>query len=90
MSSTAPIVVVTEPEFRRAEAVFTSSPLTCVAAPPVEADLVQAIRATGARHAVLGPFVYKDSLYAALPTGGVLARYGVGHDGVDKARATMA
>jgi lactate dehydrogenase-like 2-hydroxyacid dehydrogenase len=90
MSSTAPIVVVTEPEFRRAEAVFNSSPLTCVAAPPLEADVVQAIRATGARHAVLGPFVYKDSLYAALPPGGVIARYGVGHDGVDKARATRA
>ena len=90
MSSTAPIVVVTEPEFRRAEAVFTSSPLTCVAAPPLEKDLVQAIRATGARHAVLGPFVYKESLYAALAPGGVLARYGVGHDGINKARATQA
>ena len=90
MSSTAPIVVVTEPEFRRAEAVFASSPLTCVAAPPVEADLVQAIRAAGAQHAVLGPFVYKDSLYAAFQPGAVLARYGVGHDGIDKARATRA
>ena len=90
MSSSAPVVVVTEPEFRRAEAVFTSSPLTCVAAPPVEADLVQTILATGARHAVLGPFVYKDSLYAAFPPGAVLARYGVGHDGIDKARATRA
>jgi phosphoglycerate dehydrogenase-like enzyme len=90
MSSTAPVVVVTEPEFRRAEAAFTSSSLTCVAAPPVEADLVQAILATGARHAVLGPFVYKDALYAAFPPGAVLARYGVGHDGIDKARATRA
>ena len=49
-----------------------------------------AIRANGARHAILGPFVYQDALYSALPAGGVLARYGVGHDGIDKARATSA
>jgi phosphoglycerate dehydrogenase-like enzyme len=90
MSSTAPVVVVTEPEFRRAEAVFTSSPLTCVVAPPSEAGLVEAIGSAGARHAVVGPVVYRDALYSALPAGGVLARYGVGHDGIDKTRATRA
>jgi phosphoglycerate dehydrogenase-like enzyme len=85
-----PVVVVTEPEFRRAEAVFTSSPLRCVMAPPSETELADAIRAAGARHAIVGPVVYRDGLYAALPTGSVLARYGVGHDGIDKARATAA
>lgn len=90
MPSTAPVVVVTEPEFRRAEAVFTASPLTCVVAPPSEPDLAAAIRSAGARHAVVGPVVYQELLYATLPAGGVLARYGVGHDGIDKARATRA
>jgi phosphoglycerate dehydrogenase-like enzyme len=84
------VVVVTAPEFRRAESVFTSSSLKCVVAPPSEPELVHAIREAGARHAVVGPVVYQDSLYAALPAGGVLARYGVGHDGIDKARASQA
>lgn len=90
MSSPAPVVVVTEPEFRRAEAVFTSSALHCVVAPPSEVELAEAIRAAGARHAIVGPVAYRDGLYGALPAGGVLARYGVGHDGIDKARATAA
>jgi phosphoglycerate dehydrogenase-like enzyme len=59
-------------------------------APPGESELAEAIRAAGARHAIVGPVVYRDGLYAALPTGSVLARYGVGHDGIDKARATAA
>ncbi|MDQ3350124.1 MAG: hypothetical protein M3545_19430 [Acidobacteriota bacterium] len=88
--STPPVVVVTEPEFRRAESVFSSSPLKCVVGPPSEPELAEAIRAAGARHAVVGPVVYQQQLYSALPAGGVLARYGVGYDGIDKARATDA
>jgi lactate dehydrogenase-like 2-hydroxyacid dehydrogenase len=84
------VVVVTEPEFRRAEAVFTASPLRCIVAPPAEAEFAAAARAAGARHAIVGPFVYSGDLYAALPSGGVLARYGVGHDGIDKRLATAA
>jgi lactate dehydrogenase-like 2-hydroxyacid dehydrogenase len=84
------VVVVTEPEFRRAVAVFAASSLRCVVAPAVEADLAKAARAAGARHAIVGPFVYSGELYAVLPAGGVLARYGVGHDGIDKALATAA
>lgn len=85
------IVVVTEPEFRRGAEVFISTAgLTFVAAPTAEGALSEAIREHGVRHAVLGPMPYRDQLYAALPRGGVLARYGVGHDGIDKARATAA
>jgi phosphoglycerate dehydrogenase-like enzyme len=84
-------VVVTEPEFRRAEQYFASTTKwTFVPAPPGEAELSDAIRQHGARHAVLGPVAYTGRLYEALPRGGVLARYGVGHDGIDKARATTA
>lgn len=90
MPSSEPVVVVTEPEYRRSESVFAASPIPCIAVPPLEAELAQAIRAHGARHAIVGPFVYQDALYAALPRRGVLARYGVGHDGIDKARATEA
>jgi phosphoglycerate dehydrogenase-like enzyme len=84
-------VVVTEPEFRRAEQFFASTTeWTFVPAAPGEAELSAAIRQHGARHAVLGPMVYTGRLYEAVPRGGVLARYGVGHDGIDKARATRA
>ena len=61
-----------------------------MAAPHTEAELSEAIRRHGARHVVLGPMVYTGRLYEALPRGGVLARYGVGHDGIDKALATKA
>lgn len=85
------IVLVTEPEFYRASQWFTSpADLTCVAAPSGEAALAAAVLRTGARHLVLGPASYGDALYRALPRGGVLARFGVGHDGIDKARATEA
>jgi phosphoglycerate dehydrogenase-like enzyme len=84
-------VIVTDPEFRRAAEVFTSTPeLTFVPAPHAEAELSEAIREHRARHVVLGPTPYTGRLYEAVPRGGVLARYGVGHDGIDKAQATRA
>ena len=87
--SAPPIVAVTAPEFRRGESVFTSTAgLTCVSAPPDEDGLVNAINASGARHVVVGSVRYGDRLYGALRKGSVLARYGVGHDTIDKARAT--
>ena len=48
------------------------------------------VRTEGARHAVIGVQPYRGALYEALPQGGVIARFGVGHDGVDKAKATAA
>ena len=90
----SPIVLVTEPEFKRAERVFSSTPgLTCVVAPSGEAELAAAIRSAGARHAVVGGRPYRGPLYDAIGAAGrghVVARFGVGHDGIDKARATSA
>ena len=86
-----PLVLVTEPEFVRAEAFFTSyEPLECVPAPPADRELAAAVRARGARHAVVGPLQYPEAIYGALPRGAVLARFGVGYDGIDLARATAA
>jgi phosphoglycerate dehydrogenase-like enzyme len=86
-----PVVLVTESEFRKAETVFTSAvDLTCRPAPSGESELSRAIAASGARHVVAGHTRYESTLYAALPRGGVLARFGVGHEGIDKARATQA
>jgi phosphoglycerate dehydrogenase-like enzyme len=85
------VVIVTEPEFRKAERVFGSaSDVRCVAAPSDETQLAAVIRDAGARAAIVGVQPYRDALYAALPRGGVIARFGVGHDGIDKAQATQA
>lgn len=59
-------------------------------APPEEAALADLVERSGARYVVIGPVFYRDRLYAALPKGGVLARYGVGHESVDKTKATGA
>lgn len=84
-----PVIVVTEPEYRRSQDVFsTTADLTCVPAPPAEDALVAAIEVSGARHAIVGSTIYRGPLYAALPRGSVLARYGVGHEGIDKPQAT--
>jgi phosphoglycerate dehydrogenase-like enzyme len=86
-----PLVLVTEPEYRRAESTFASwRDGRCVIGPPTEEALVQAIRESGARHVVLGGSPYRGPLYDSLQRGAVVARFGVGHEGIDKARATAA
>ena len=91
MADPRPRVLVTETEYRKAEACFQSaSGLECRRAPDAEADLASAIREAHASHVIVGARIYSGALYEALPPGGVVARFGVGHDGVDKARATGA
>jgi phosphoglycerate dehydrogenase-like enzyme len=86
-----PLVLVTRPEYRRGEPVFAScADLECVPAAEDETGLLQAIQQSGARHVVIGSGRYGERLYSALPRGGVLARYGVGHETVDKLKATDA
>jgi phosphoglycerate dehydrogenase-like enzyme len=55
-----------------------------------EAALARAIVEHGARYVVVGSVKYQSALYETLPRGGVIARFGVGHDGIDKQRATQA
>jgi phosphoglycerate dehydrogenase-like enzyme len=84
-------VVVTEPEFVRPGAIFVSRPdVVWHVSSPDEASVVRAIETTGARHAIVGPRPYRDGLYRALGRGSVLARFGVGYDGLDLTRATAA
>lgn len=91
MTNSRPKVLVTESEYRKADACFVSAPgLEVRRAPDLEADLVSAIREAHASHVVVGPQTYSGALYDALPAGGVIARFGVGHDGIDKAKATAA
>src|ERR1035437_4078919 len=82
-------VIVTEIEYRKAESTFVNTPrMSFVSAPKEEDALAAAIRETGARGVIVGPRPYTGALYRALPPGGVLARFGVGHDGIDKTKAT--
>jgi len=52
-----------------------------------EAEIAAAIKSQAAGAVVLATEKYTDALYTALPEGGLIARYGVGHDGVDKTKA---
>ena len=84
-------VLVTGPEYRKGEACFTAARgLDCVRAPDAEAELASAIRGSEVRYVIVGNRKYSGPLYDALPAGGVIARMGVGHDGIDKGRATAA
>ncbi len=58
--------------------------------PEAEDELAAAIRDAEARYVIVGNAQYAGALYDALPSSGVIARFGVGHDGVDKIRATAA
>jgi glyoxylate reductase len=91
MANSRPRVLVTDSEYRKAEARFASAPgLECLRAPDAEEALASAIREAHASHAIVGPAAYSGALYQALPAGGVIARFGVGHDGIDKTRATAS
>ena len=71
--------------------VFASSAhFTFMSAPSEEAALVHAIAESGARHVIVGGQPYRAALYTALPRGSVIARFGVGHEWVDKGKATAA
>ncbi len=84
-------VIVTEREYAKAERVFAAAKdLRCIAAPADEAELAAMIRSKNAGHAIVGITRYEDLLYQTLPAGAVLARFGVGHDGIDKGKATAA
>ena len=89
MTDMKSIVLVTEPEYRKGEDRFTAARgLDCRPAPAAEDDLAAVVRDLNARYVIVGGRPYTGPLYDALPAGGVIARFGVGHDGIDKTRAT--
>lgn len=55
-----------------------------------EESLSAAIREHGVRAFIADLFPYTGELYCALPRGGVIARFGVGHDSIDKGQASAA
>ena len=84
-------IAVTELEYDKAHGVFTrvaGEGIECVRAPAGETGLARAVRERDIRHVIVGVEPYSGPLYDALPAGGVVARFGVGHDGIDKNLAT--
>lgn len=87
------IVLVTQSEFTKAEHVFRSHPnLRAVAAPADEASLARAVQAERCRAVIVGVQPYRGPLYEAIgesggTSGAIIARFGVGHDSIDKTLA---
>ena len=85
------LVLVTETEFRRAESTFSSTAgFDCRVAPRAEDDLCDEVVRHGVRAVVVGSAAYRERLYTTLGPGGLIARFGVGYDNIDRARATDA
>jgi lactate dehydrogenase-like 2-hydroxyacid dehydrogenase len=103
-------ILVTKPEFRKAEAVFRDArDLQCEPVPPEENALAGLVARHGVRAVIVGVAPYLGALYEALasaaaahgrrPSEGdtgrpglprppaIIARFGVGHDSIDKALA---
>ena len=84
-----PTLCITEVEYVKAKDVFDAAEdFDCIVSGRGEAELTQAVREKNAFGVVVGIDAYKDALYSAVPRGGIIARFGVGHDGVDKDKAT--
>lgn len=84
-------VAVTDHEYDKAADFFARAAqegIECVRVPADEPALAEAIARCGATDAVVGVASYTGPLYEALPAGGVVARFGVGHDGIHMDRAT--
>lgn len=87
------IVFVTESEFRKGESLFRAcSDFDLRPAPVAETELASLVTQHGARAVVLGIGRYVGPLYEALAKvagdrGALMARFGVGHDGIDKTLA---
>jgi lactate dehydrogenase-like 2-hydroxyacid dehydrogenase len=80
-------ILVTELEFRKAEEVFRAAKdVRCEPAPVAEAALADAVVSSRVRAVVVGVAPYRGPLYEALgkKNGAIIARFGVGHDSVNK------
>ncbi len=84
-------IIVTSLEYEKGQDVFDAAKangFTCLPCAGDEATLTDAVRSNGARHVIIGDVHYTGPLYEALGRGSVIARYGVGFDGIDFPLAT--
>lgn len=83
-------VLVADSLFAKAGDIFRASvDVNCIPAPAEELALAAAISTHSARVAIVGTTPYRGPLYEALGrhNGALIARFGVGHDSIDKALA---
>lgn len=81
-------VLITELEYGKAHKIFEAEKrFRCLCAPAEEQALAQMVIREQAFGVIVGVERYSDALYDALPAGGIIARFGVGHDSIDKERA---
>jgi phosphoglycerate dehydrogenase-like enzyme len=81
-------VLVTDLEYNKAKHIFQNATgFECISAPTDETGLTKAIRDAQAKYVIVGINKYTQELYEAIPASGVIARFGVGHDGIDKVQA---
>ena len=84
------VILVTQQEFAKGEKVFRATrDFDIQPAAPQEQTLADAVLKHNCRAVIVGVEPYRGPLYAALgKTGGaIIARFGVGHDSVDKVQA---
>jgi len=55
-----------------------------------ESSLAEQIKANNVRGFIADLYPYTDALYKAMPAGSAISRFGVGHDSIDKNKATAA
>ena len=87
------VIPVTEVEYIKGEALFKAAAekgLDCIRVDLDEASVAAAVKEHAACAAIVGVDPYAGPLYEALPKGGIIARFGVGCDGVDLPRAAQA
>ncbi len=81
-------ILITGLEYNKAAEIFRSAgDFECLEAPGGEEELAEMVRVSGAKYVIAGTAKYSGPLYDALPAGGVIARFGVGYDGIDRTRA---
>lgn len=85
-------IAVTAKEYDKAEPIFRDAvkmDQDCLRAPAGESELAEFVLAMKIRHVIVGVEKYIGSLYKTMAAGGVIARFGVGHDGINKDLATQ-
>lgn len=91
----AETILVTQLEFLKGETVFPAAKEFDVqSVPRDEQQIAEAVLAQNCRAVIVGTDCYEGLLYEAMgrtggPRGGIIARFGVGHDGIDKPRAAQ-
>jgi lactate dehydrogenase-like 2-hydroxyacid dehydrogenase len=81
-------IAVTELEYKKARKIFDlAKDYQIIPAPAEEDKLVTLLQREKVDHIIIGVDKYLNSLYNVLPKNGVIARFGVGYDGVDIQKA---